>query len=173
MKALNLIIFTALIITGACHSSKTLVEHVVADSERRQTTSTRSDSVVAECGGELSLHYADLTAAEDAGIINIRRDSAGRAVAINWLRRGVTGTRGQVRANHTDSLNIQARTESADSTATTKANVDRRQKQETDAGIKWPIEQIIGSVLLIGCAVYLIIIFIIDNVLPWIRRKLR
>lgn len=168
--ALVVLILTAYSFTS-CKSNRKAVEETRTEFHYSGQDSTRFDSVL--IGGNERNSESDTTSVSTgaSGTVEIKRDSAGRAIKIIWTRSALVSTlskRDTEKERWFYGLNATRHSES--SGAVDSAN-EKTEETTEEINTAISLENIIGPGLLGLVLLYLIYVFFADIVWPWIKQK--
>ena len=171
----RLFFLMALVLVGfafnSCKSSRNVVEETRTEFHYSGQDSTRVDSVL--MGGNERTSESDTTSVSTGatGTVEIKRDSAGRAIKIIWTRSAIVSTlskRDKEAQNWFYGLNATRHSESSGAVD----SVNEKTKETTEEiNTAISLENIIGPGLLGLVLIYLIYLFFADIVWPWIKQK--
>lgn len=168
--ALVVLILTAYSFTS-CKSNRKAVEETRTEFHYSGQDSTRFDSVL--IGGNERNSESDTTSVSTgaSGTVEIKRDSAGRAIKIIWTRSALVSTlskRDTEKERWFYGLNATRHSESSGAVDSVNEKTEET-TEEINTAIS--LENIIGPGLLGLVLLYLIYVFFADIVWPWIKQK--
>lgn len=168
--ALVILILTAYSFTS-CKSNRKAVEETRTEFHYTGQDSTRVDSVL--IGGNERNSESDTTSVSTgaSGTVEIKRDSAGRAIKIIWTRSALVSTlskRDKEAQKWFYGLNATRHSESSGAVDSVNEKTEET-TEEINTAIS--LENIIGPGLLGLVLLYLIYVFFADIVWPWIKQK--
>ena len=168
--ALVVLILTAYSFTS-CKSNRKAVEETRTEFHYSGQDSTRVDSVL--IGGNERNSESDTTSVSTgaSGTVEIKRDSAGRAIKIIWTRSAIVSTlskRDTEKERWFYGLNATRHSESSGAVDSVNEKTEET-TEEINTAIS--LENIIGPGLLGLILLYLIYLFFADIVWPWIKQK--
>ena len=168
--ALVVLILTAYSFTS-CKSNRKAVEETRTEFHYSGQDSTRFDSVL--IGGNERNSESDTTSVSTgaSGTVEIKRDSAGRAIKIIWTRSALVSTlskRDTEKERWFYGLNATRHSESSGAVDSVNEKTEET-TEEINTAIS--LENIIGPGLLGLVLLYLIYLFFADIVWPWIKQK--
>lgn len=170
-----LLIITMFLVGSAllagCKSSRKVVEQTRTETHYTGRDSTRIDSAI--LGGNERNSESDTTIVSTgtSGTVEIKRDSAGRAIKIIWTRSALVSTlskRDAEKERWFFGLNATRHSESSGAVDSVNEKTEET-AEEIDTAIS--LESLIGSGLLGLVLLYLIYLFFTDIVWPWIKQK--
>lgn len=155
----------------SCKSYRKAVEETRTEFHYTGQDSTRVDSVL--IGGNERSSESDTTSVSTSatGTVEIKRDSAGRAIKITWTRSAIVSTlskRDKEAQNWFYGLNATRYSESSGAVDSVNEKTEET-TEEINTAI--PLENIIGPGLLGMVLLYLIYLLFADIVWPWIKQK--
>lgn len=171
----GIIALIVLILAGnsfaGCKSYRKAVEETRTEIHYTGRDSTRVDSVL--IGGNERSSESDTTSVSTAasGTVEIKRDSAGRAIKITWTRSALVSTlskRDTEKERWFYGLNATRHSESSGAVDSVNEKTEET-TEEINTAIS--LENIIGPGLLGLVLLYLIYLFFADIVWPWIKQK--
>lgn len=156
---------------AGCKSYKKAAEESRTEMHYAGQDSTRVDSVLVR-GNERSGESDTTSVSTSAtGTVEIKRDSAGRAIKINWTRSALVSTLSKRDTEKERRFyGVNATRHSGSSGAVDSVN-EKTEETKEEINTRISLENVIGSGLLGLVLLYMIYRFFTDVVLPWIKQK--
>lgn len=158
-------------ITGGCRSSRNVVEETTAVEHHNSESYDTNDSISGAASDSICRRETNRGSAGERGRIDIERDSAGRPVVILWNVHSDFSATATAQTLGTGLFTLRGSSSVAQSSNAVDSLTEKTEETKEEVNPAIPLEQLIGSGLILLVIIYLIYVFFADVLVPWIRQR--